>query len=252
MRNNRRVVVVTGGGSGMGRVIARRFAQNGDTVYILGRRLNKLQETAKGFPSIKAIQADVTDVDSLEAARDSIVSKNRNIDVLVNNAGGSMSVKGELSLNEAQQAWNQILVTNLSSVFYVIATFKDNLVSGGRVITITSLAALGGSRQGGVTGQAYSAAKAGLHCLSRTLVSDFAKNNITINCVAPGVIDDTEFFQGKSVPVELREAYLPRIPLGRLGKPEEVAAGVFYLASKEAAFISGEILNINGGAQFGR
>lgn|SRR3989344_390465 len=248
-----RVVIVTGGGSGMGKAIAHLFADAGDTVYILGRRLEKLEDTAKGFPNIECLVADVTDTASIEKARDTIVKKHKNVDVLVNNAGGNIKVDADVSLKEAKTAWDHIINSNLSSVFNMIFAFEKHLTRpGGRVVNISSLAALGGSRQGGISGQAYSAAKAGIHGLSRTLVSGFARGKITINSVAPGVIGDTEFFAGKPMPEELVKFYLPKIPLNELGKPDDIAAGVFFLASDDAHYITGEILNINGGAQFGR
>jgi len=248
-----RVVIVTGGGSGMGRAIAHRFANAGDKVYILGRRLEKLNDTAKGFPGIECLVTDVTDTLLIEKARDTIIKNHKSVDVLVNNAGGNIKVDPNATLKQANAAWNQIVESNLTSVFNMIFAFDKYLIRpGGRIINISSIAALGGSRQGGVSGQAYSAAKSGIHGLTRTLVSGFAKDKITINSVAPGVIGDTEFFAGKPMPEELVKFYLPKIPLNELGKPDDIAAGVFYLASDDARYITGEIVNINGGLQFGR
>ncbi len=251
--SKQRVVVITGGGSGMGRAMAHLFADNGDTVYILGRHQPKLDETAKANPLIHTLTADVTDVKAIEQARQAIIKQSSAIDVLINNAGGNLKIEADISAQDANSAWKQIVDTNLTSIFNMIFAFRPHIKSpGGRIINVSSMAAIGGSRQGGVTGQAYSAAKSGIHGLSRTLVADLAKEGITINSVAPGVIEDTQFFSGKSVPDDLKAVYLPRIPLGRLGKPEEIAAGVFYLASEGAAYVTGEMLNINGGAQFGR
>ena len=249
----KRVVVVTGGGSGMGRAIARRFAKNGDTVYVLGRRLNKLQETAEGFNSIIPVACDVTDLTAIEKAHKQVTKSHKIVDVLVNNAGGSFKVSDDAPAKQKLEAWNQIIQTNLTSVFAMIMVFEKSLARpGGRIINITSMAALGGSRQGGVSGQAYSASKSGIHGLNRTLVGMFGDDGITVNALAPGVIDDTEFFPGSTVPGDLRDRYVPITPVRRLGNPEEVAAGVLYLASEEAGFITGEVLNINGGVQFGR
>ena len=248
-----RVVVVTGGGSGMGRAIARRFAKNGDIVYIIGRRKSKLEETAKGFRDIYCVTADVTDLASIEKARNIITKDHKKIDVLVNNAGGSTSVTPDASFAEAAKAWNEVIETNLSSVFYVILIFDKFLARpGGKIVSITSTAAIGGSNMGGVGGQAYSASKAGIHGLSRTLVRPLAEEGITVNCVAPGVITDTEFFTPKGMPEERQKQYLPKIPVGHFGTSEEIAEGVFYITSDKSDFITGEILNINGGMQFGR
>lgn len=236
----------------MGRDAAFRFAKNGDRVFILGRRLNKLQETAKSFPQIEPVQADVTDLDSLKKACQQIISKTKHIDVLVNCAGGNAKLPDNPTLEDEQSVWNQIINTNLTGVFNVIAVFDEHINDGGRVINITSLAAFNGSRQPGVTGQAYSAAKSGIHGMSRTLVGKFSKRDITVNCIAPGLIKGTGFFSGGQPPEALEKYYLGRTPLNRVGLPDEIAAGIFYLASPEAGFITGEILNINGGVQFGR
>lgn len=237
----------------MGRAIAHRFANAGDKVYILGRRLERLEDTAKGHPTIHCLKCDVTDVESIEKAKDAILVDDKKVDVLINNAGGNIKVDPDVSPKDARAAWHKIIDTNLTSVFNMVFAYEHHITRpGGRIINITSMAALAGSRQGGIPGQAYSAAKAGIHGLSRTLVHSFAPHQITVNCIAPGVIDQTEYFHGRSVPNELADFYKPKIPIARLGTPEDIAGGAFYLASGEASYITGEILNINGGIQFGR
>lgn len=248
-----RIVIVTGGGSGMGRAIARRFADAGDKVYVLGRRLEKLQETGKGFPGIECLATDVTDTNSVENARDAIIKKHKNIDVLVNNAGGTFNVSPDVDLDEAAENWNELIKTNLNSVFYMIFALEKYMSRpGGRIINITSVAALAGSSRPGIGGQGYAASKAGIHGLSRTLMPSLAADGITINCIAPGLIGDTEFFGETGLSEDRREYYLKNIPVHRVGKSEDVAKAAFYLASDEAGFVTGEILNVNGGAQFGR
>ena len=248
-----RTVVITGGGTGMGKAAALKFAECGDKVFILGRRIEKLQEVAKGNREIVPVQADATDIESVKNAIKEVMKTTDSIDVLVNCAGGNVKISPNATMAESLDAWNQILAANLTSTFLVINSFDTHLTRpGGRIINVTSLAALNGSRQPGVTGQAYSAAKSAIHGMTRTLVNKFATDDITINCVAPGVIENTDFFPGGNVPDELGQFYISKTPLGRFGTPEEIAAGIFYLASKDAGFITGEILNINGGVQFGR
>ena len=248
-----RIVVVTGGGSGMGRAIARRFATAGDTVYVLGRHMDTLQETAKGFASIECIQADVTDLASIKAAHNAIATKHKAVDVLVNNAGASAKTSPNPSLEEAADTWDNIITGNLSGTFNMTFAFVKSMKRpGGRIISISSMAAFAGSSAGGVTGQAYAASKAGVHGLSRTLARALASEGVTVNCVAPGVIDHTGFFGGTGVPEERKDTYLPTIPQRRFGEPDDVAEAVFYLASDKAGYVTGEILNVNGGAVFGR
>lgn len=251
----KRVVVVTGGGSGMGRATALRFSENGDTVYIVGRRKDRLEETAKLGTNIYPIVADVTDIGSIQSLKKTILKDHTSIDVLVNNAGGrgDKVADDNSSLEDAATVWDEVVKLNLSSIFYMIQCFKDSLTSpGGRVINISSMAALGGSSQGEVIGTAYAAAKSGIHGLDKTFVRSLGERGITINSVAPGFVQDTEFFSSEtSMKVRIANNS-EKTPLKRVGKPEEIAAGVFYLASDEASFVTGEILSINGGAQLGR
>lgn len=248
-----RIVVVMGGGSGMGRAIAHAFAKAGDTVVVLGRSLDKLQETAQGHEAIEPIAADITDTKAVDQAIGTIVKQHDHIDVLVNCAGGNMKAPDGLKLPEANKLWKQIIDVNLTGTFNMIFAALPHITRpGGRIINITSVAAFAGSGAPGVNGQAYASAKSGVHGLTRTLSNVLAPQGITINCVAPGVIDETDFFGPDGIAPERKAVNESKIPMGRLGKPEEIAPGVLYLASDEAAFISGEILNINGGVQFGR
>ena len=250
----KRVVVITGGGTGMGQAAAWKFAELGDVVYILGRRIEKLEETAQGHETIYPLVCDVTDASSIQKTIDMIVAEQKSIDILVNNAGGSShKTYDDPSLDEALRLWQQVISTNFTSVFAMIQACLPYLKNdGGRIINITSVAALAGSTNPGISNQAYSASKAGVHGFSRTLVNLLSPRGITINCVAPGLIADTGFFGDKGVPSDLEEKYLTKIPLKRLGSPDDIAAGIVYLASAEAGYITGEILNINGGVVYGR
>lgn len=251
--SEQRIVVVTGGGSGMGRAIALRFAEAGDRVYIIGRRVDQLEKVAAESPNIEGVAGDVTDVEAVNEAVNKIVQKHKTINVLVNCAGGNTKVSDDVDLAGANRAWKSIIDVNLTGTFNVIFAFLPHLVRpGGRVVNITSLAAFSGSSNPGVSGQAYSAAKAGVHGMSRTLVSSLAPEGITINCVAPGIIDHTGFFGPQGMADERRRVNIARTPAGRLGEPNDIAAGVFYIASDEASFVNGEVLNINGGIVFGR
>lgn len=248
-----RVVVITGGGTGMGRAMAHRFAKNGDQVYIIGRRIKKLDETAKAVPNTHSIAADLTNINEVKRVANEILKAHKSVDVLVNNAGGITAIPDGASLDTISKAYREIIATNLDTAYFMITVFTPVLTRpGGRIINISSTAALMGSTSGSLNGQAYSAVKAGIHGLSRTLIHSLSQEGITINTVAPGVVDETEFFSEDGIPQDRQKSYKVRIPLGRLGKPEEIAGAVFYLASEEASFINGEILNINGGMVFGR
>lgn len=246
-----RVIIVTGGGSGMGRAIAKLFAKNGDTVFVIGRRQQLLQEVAKRYPeNIFAISGDLTKPGDISAIRDKIVPKYGIVDVLVNCAGASGHVDPDASPEDALTAWNSVFATNLTSAFLMIHAFRPHLRRpGGRIVNITSIAAFSGSSRAG--GEAYAAAKSGIHGLSRTLVRQLAPEGITVNCVAPGFIGETEFFGPRPDEARVKGA-IAVTPAGRIGLPDDVAPAVFYLASEEASFVNGEILNVNGGQQFSR
>ena len=236
----------------MGRAIAERFAKNGDFVYIVGRRKEVLDTVVKENPDYKitAVPADVTDPTSIHALVKMIQKDHKEVDVLINNAGGSGHIQEGLKLDEALQKWNEVIATNLTSAFLMVYAFKPMLARpGGRVINISSLSAFAGSSR--VGGEGYSAAKAGLHGMSRTLVRVLAPEGITVNCIAPGLIDETEFF-GDTLTPERKAGILKTTPAGTLGVPADIVEGAFYLASEGASFVNGDILNINGGAQFSR
>ncbi len=252
---SKRVVVVTGGGSGMGRATALRFSENGDKVYVVGRHKDKLEATAKLSNNIHALVADVTDAKSIESLKKEILKDEKSVDVLVNNAGGrGEKVPDEnASFDDMVEVWNQVIKLNLSSVYYVIQNFMDDITSpGGRIINISSLAALAGSSQGSVIGTAYAAAKSGIHGIDKTLAKSLGQRGITINSIAPGFIGSTDFFGKDGAPPSVKEKYETSVLVGRQGESDDIAAAVFYLASDEAGFITGEILNVNGGVQFGR
>jgi len=249
--STQRVVLVTGGGSGMGKAIALKFAANGDYVYIMGRRLQPLETVAKEYPdNIKALEVDITNPQSVSLAIKAIYKHHPTVHVLVNCAGSAGHIDANLSLDKALEKWNSVIAANLSGTFLMTYACLPLIAKpGGRIVHVTSLAAFAGSSQSG--GEAYSAAKAGVHGLMRTLVRQLAPQGVTVNCVSPGVIEGTGFF-GAAISPDRRMMMLPNIPAGRLGKPDDIAPAVFYLASDEAAFVNGDILQVNGGQQFAR
>jgi 3-oxoacyl-[acyl-carrier protein] reductase len=248
-----RTVVITGGNSGIGRAITKKFADNGDKVFVLGLNEEKLAETEKLSENVKAYNCDITNPTNVDATKELIVADSGNIDVLVNCAGGTTKVGDNPDFTEARKVWDYVIDLNLTGVFNMIFAFEPHLTRpGGRIINITSLAAFTGSSRHSINGEAYATAKSGIHGMSRHLAIALAKDGITVNCVAPGVIDHTGFFGGDGLPEDRKKVNEELTPLGRVGTPEDIAPGVFYLASEEAEYITGEILNINGGRVFGR
>jgi 3-oxoacyl-[acyl-carrier protein] reductase len=233
--------LITGAGRGIGRAIAENLADSGRFVYL--NYLANKESARQTLDRIKEqggngalIQFDVTDKDAAETAVKKIISEKEKIDILVNNAGIR---DDKLMVRMKAENWQQVLDTNLTGFFNVTRLVVKNMLSKryGRIINISSA-----SGQVGQPGQVnYSASKAGLIGATLALAKEIAKRNITVNAVAPGFIE-TEMVEG--IPLE---KIAQAIPAGRLGRPEEVASAVLFLCSRQAAYITGQVLGINGG-----
>jgi 3-oxoacyl-[acyl-carrier protein] reductase len=247
-----RVVVVTGGGTGIGRAIAAAFAADGDVVVLLGRRPNVLSHAAdeigRDAPGrVRWRQCDVSDpaqVDSFMAWLTRDVSDT--LDVLVNNAGGTGALRPGSTVAEAASFAHAMLATNMVGAYLMVHAVRALLRRpGGRIVNISSIAAFRGG------GDMYSAAKAGLVGLTYSLARELAPEGVTVNAIAPGLILGTEFF-GSVIPEERRRRIVAETPAGRSGEPVDIAAAVRYLASSDASFVTGQVLHVNGGQVFGR
>ena len=236
-----RRVLVTGGGSGIGRAIAQAFAAQGDAVTIAGRRPEQLAETAQGFEMQQA-QADVTNEDSIAKLFE------QPFDVVVANAGAGQPAKvAEMTLED----WNQVIAVNLTGTFLTFRAALQNMSSGGRLIAIASTAAL----QGGTTIAAYSAAKHGVLGLVRSTAKEVARTGITCNAVCPGFVNTDmataaiESVQAKfNVDAAKAEAMVVGgNPMKRLIRVDEVAAAAVFLASEGASSVNGHALSVSGG-----
>lgn len=250
MESGKRVVVITGGGSGIGRAIAKIFTANDDQAVIIGRRKSVLEQTARDIGGNCDWQsADVSQRDQVSNAAALITRKYGKIDILVNNAGFVLGQKTDTPLEAAEQAWEAEIGVNLKGAFLMsMALAPEFRRPGGRIINISSIAAFtGGSRPGAI---GYAAAKAGLLGMTYALSRELSPQGITVNAVAPGFIENTEFTGNWSE--ERVKAIIAQTPAGRAGQGKDIAAAVFFLASSGAAFITGEVLNVNGGWLFGR
>ncbi len=240
-----RIALVTGGMGGLGEAICIKLSKMGFTVVTTYSPGNKksaewLAEMKKDGHSFHAVPADVADFESCAKAVKQVEDQIGPIDVLVNNAGitRDMTFKKMGKLD-----WEAVMGTNLDSVFNMTKAVLDDMVDRGwgRVINVSSV-----NGQKGAFGQTnYSAAKAGMHGFTKALALEVAKKGVTVNTISPGYIGTKMVM---AIPKEVLDSKIvPQIPVGRLGKPEEVAGLVAYLCSDEAAFVTGANIAINGG-----
>lgn len=238
-----RVAVVTGSGRGIGREIAIALAEHGASIVISDIDPETAEQAAadikgKGGESI-AVAADITDQTQVAHLTDQAMSAFGRVDILVNNAG---ITRDTLLMRMSATDWDQVLTTNLKGAFLCTQAMVRHMLKQrwGRIINIASVVGLIGN-----AGQAnYAAAKAGLIGLTKTTAREVASRGLTANAVAPGFIDTD---MTRALSDATREAFLMQIPLGSAGTPKDVANAVVFLASEEARYITGQVLNVDGG-----
>lgn len=238
------VALVTGGSRGIGRAIALRLAAQGCRVVVNYHSNSQAAEqvvqdiVAVGGEAL-AVQADVSQAEGAKRLVDAAVSAYGTVDFLVNNAG---ITRDGLMMRMSEEDWDAVLDTNLKGAFHCIKAVQRIMLRNrsGRIIQISSISGVRGN-----AGQAnYAAAKAGLIGLTKAMARELASRNITVNAVAPGFID-TDMTRGLGT--DLVQQAIGQIPLGRLGTPADVAAAVAFFASPEAAYITGQVLGVDGG-----
>jgi NAD(P)-dependent dehydrogenase (short-subunit alcohol dehydrogenase family) len=252
-----RVAIITGGGSGIGRGVALRFAREGARVAILDVHQDRLDETAARLteanaPSL-AVRADVSVSDDVQRAFAAVLDRFGRIDILVNNAGIGNPPRPIVEMDD--EGWDRTIAVNLRSVFLCSRAAARQMIhqgGGGRIISVAS--------QAGKTGYArlapYCASKAGIILFTQAFAKEVAPYGILVNCVCPGTIDTPLLRAGVeqatrgAIPFEQAIAsVLPSIPLGRIGYPEDVAKLITFLASSEADYMTGQAINISGGQE---
>jgi acetoacetyl-CoA reductase len=245
MAMQKRVALVTGGMGGLGESICVKMADLGYTVVTTYSPSNKTADSwlssmkEKGY-DFHAYAVDVGDAEDCVRMAQRVMAEVGQVDVLVNNAG----ITRDMTFKKMNKIdWDAVINTNLNSVFNMTKPFIDGMVDRGwgRVINVSSV-----NGQKGAFGQTnYAAAKAGMHGFTKSLALEVARKGVTVNTISPGYIGTKMV---KAIPEEILETkILPQIPVGRLGRPEEVAGLIVYLASEEAAFITGANISINGG-----
>jgi 3-oxoacyl-[acyl-carrier protein] reductase len=239
-----RVALITGASQGIGRACALKLAECGATLALVARNQQKLEAVAQEIGShARAFPADIADESQIKSAFKSAISSLGKIDILVNNAG---ITRDQLLLRMKREDWDAVLSTNLTSAYLCTQQAVGSMLKQrwGRIINITSVFG-----QMGQAGQAnYSSSKAGLIGFTMAIAREVGSRNITANAVAPGFIE-TAMTSGLSD--DFKQNALKLIPLGRVGTPDEVAHCVAFLASEEAGYITGHVLNVNGGMLMG-
>ncbi len=239
-----KTALITGSTRGIGKAIAQYLAKAGARVIITGRDQGRAEEVAKEIAQTYGVETlgvamDMSEKDSITSAYERIESVFGGVDILVNNAG---MTKDKLFLRMSLEDWEEVLRVNLTGTFLITSLAVKGMLKKrwGRIVNISSVVGFTGN-----IGQVnYSSTKSALIGFTKSLAKELASRNITVNAVAPGFIE-TDMTSVLSD--ELKQAYLKNIPLGRFGKPEDVAGAVLFLCSDYASYITGEVLHVNGG-----
>ncbi len=235
-----KIALVTGASGGIGGAIARRLHGQGATVVLSGTRAEALEALAGELGErTQVMTCNLGDPAETDALVGRVEAEAGQLDILINNAG---LTRDGLAMRMKDEDWQQVLDVNLTAAFRLARASLKGMMKRrwGRIIGITSIVGVTGN-----PGQAnYAASKAGLIGMTKSLAQEVASRGITVNCVAPGMIETA---MTEALNDQQRERILTAIPMQRLGKPEEIASGVVYLASEEAAYVTGQTLHVNGG-----
>ena len=232
-------ILITGATGGIGNSLIKKFVSLNGTVLATGTNIEKLDVLKDEFPNIHTLKFDISDHTKIDEFIENASSQLSGLDILVNNAG---ITKDNLSLRMKNEEWQKVIDINLTSTFYLCKFAVKKMLKNkyGRIINITSIVGHTGN-----LGQAnYSASKAGMVAMSKTLAIEYARKNITVNCVSPGFIQTS---MTDKIVESIKAALTSRIPMSKLGTGEDVSNTVAFLASDAASYITGETIHVNGG-----
>ena len=233
-------IIVTGATGGIGNLIIKKLDNLGANVLATGTKLEKLNDIKSKFPNIKILNFDISEMDKVEKfIDDATLQLGGNLDCIINNAG---ITQDNLAIRMTIDQWKKVIEVNLTSTFllckYAIKKMLKN--KSGKIINITSVV----GHTGNLGQSNYTASKAGIIAMSKSLAIEYAKKNININCISPGFIKTA---MTDKIEEKFKEAIISKIPSGKLGEPEDVANAVLFLASNHSDYINGETIHVNGG-----
>ncbi|MDC0352267.1 3-oxoacyl-[acyl-carrier-protein] reductase [Candidatus Pelagibacter sp.] len=233
-------IIVTGASGGIGNAIIKKLSEAGANILASGTRIEKLEELKKNFEGLKILKFDISQSDKIEEFIENATSElGGSLDVIVNNAG---ITQDNLAIRMTLDEWQKVININLTSTFLMskFAIKKMLKNKSGKIINITSVVGHTGN-----LGQAnYTASKAGIVAMSKSLAIEYAKKNININCISPGFIQTA---MTDKIDDKFKEFIISKIPSARLGEPDDIANAVLFLSSDQSNYINGETLHVNGG-----
>ena len=239
MNFSKKKILITGASGGIGSEIVKKFVSLNGEILATGTNEMKLNKLKEEFPNISILKFDISNHDKIEQFIDEVYSKLNGLDILINNAG---ITQDNLSLRMQKDEWQKVINLNLTSTFYLSKYAIKKMLKNkyGRIVNITSIVGHTGN-----IGQAnYAASKSGIIAMSKSLAVEYAKKNITINCVSPGFIQTS---MTDKIKPEFKEILISKIPIAKLGTGEDVSNTVAFLSSDLASYITGETIHVNGG-----
>ena len=236
-------ILVTGATGGIGKTLVQKFVSLEGNVLATGTKTEKLDALKKEFPNINILKFDISDHSKIEEFIENVASQLVGLDILVNNAGINMD---NLSLRMKDDEWKKVIDLNLGSTFFLCKYGIKKMLKNkyGRIVNITSIV----GHTGNLGQSNYAASKAAIIGMSKSLAIEYAKKNITINCVSPGFIQSK---MTEGIVESIKAMLTSRIPMAKLGKGEDVANTVAFLSSDAASYITGETIHVNGGMYMG-
>ena len=236
---NNKNVIITGASGGIGNSIVKKFNECGANILATGTRIEKLEELKSKFKNVKILKFDISEDQKIEKFIEDASSELGGLDCIVNNAG---ITQDNLAIRMSSEEWRKVIDINLTSTFFMCKFAIKKMLKNkkGKIINITSIVGHSGN-----LGQAnYSASKAGIVAMSKSLAIEYAKKNININCISPGFIKTA---MTDKIDEKFKEIIISKIPSAKLGEPEDIANAVLFLASNQSDYINGETIHVNGG-----